>query len=214
MSAINFKPWVGKDYFTKGYQGQRILVLGESHHCDENLCSSGRCYPMCQKEKLQDDCFSFTEDVIRHFVYKYNRERPLQTFLCFERAVVGKELSLQEREDFWNNVMFYNYVQYAQSTARKEPMPEQWEMSKNAFAELLNEYKPDKIIVWGVRLFDSLSYLGGEVKTLTVSENDTVDVRLIPVNGKLIPTMKMIHPSTPKGKKWNYWHQAISKFLE
>ena len=37
MSNINFKPWVGKNYLIKGYQGKRILVLGESHYCEGEL---------------------------------------------------------------------------------------------------------------------------------------------------------------------------------
>lgn len=214
MSNINFRPWIGKNYFTKGYQGQKILVLGESHHCDGNLCEDGRCYPTCQKEKMQDDCFIFTEGVVRQFVYKYSGEPDLQTLLCFERAVAGKELSSKERETFWQSVMFYNYIQYAQSKARKEPLREQWEQSQEAFVELLNEYTPDKIIVWGVRLFDKLSYHGETVYEMKMTNDETVVVRLISVNGKGIPAMKMNHPSTPNGKKWNYWHQVIKTFLE
>lgn len=214
MSEINFKPWVGKDYLTKGYKGQRILVLGESHYCSSELAEGGRCNPVCIKDNMQKDCFLQTIDVVKEFIDNYRGCPYQQTFLCFERAVVGKELSLPERKDFWNSVMFYNYIQYAQSMARKEPMPEHWEVSKKAFAELLSDYKPDKIIVWGVRLFDYLSYLGIEVKTLKVSENETTEVRQIPVNDKEIPAMKMIHPSAPKGKNWRYWHQVINKFLE
>ena len=43
MSNINFKPWIGKNYLTKGYQGKRILVLGESHYCSKELSEGGRC---------------------------------------------------------------------------------------------------------------------------------------------------------------------------
>lgn len=47
MSEINFKPWVGKKYLSEGYNGKRILVLGESHYCKDVLEQDGRCWPSC-----------------------------------------------------------------------------------------------------------------------------------------------------------------------
>ena len=103
MSHINFKPWVGKNYSSSGYKGKRILVLGESHYCGE-LNEGGICHPLCSREKIQSDCFSFTEDVIHDYIYSYRGEPYQQTFLCFERGVLGKELTQQEREEFWQSV--------------------------------------------------------------------------------------------------------------
>ena len=82
MKNVNFRPWVGKDYFTKGYYGKRILVLGESHYCDEQL-EGGKCYPICAKEKMLEECFSQTEDVISDFVFYYSGSRYEQTFFVF-----------------------------------------------------------------------------------------------------------------------------------
>ena len=65
MSNINFKPWVGRDYFKKGYQGQHILVLGESHYCKKELVEGGRCHPICKKEVMNSECHSQTQDVVR-----------------------------------------------------------------------------------------------------------------------------------------------------
>ena len=117
MKNVNFRPWVGKDYFSKGYKGKRILVLGESHYCNEQM-EGGRCYPICSKEKMREDCFSQTEDVISDFVFYYSGNRYEQTFLCFERAVAGKELTQEEREEFWQSIVFYNYLQFCQEGPR------------------------------------------------------------------------------------------------
>lgn len=35
MSEVFFQPFVGKDYQRGGIFGKRIMVLGESHYCDE-----------------------------------------------------------------------------------------------------------------------------------------------------------------------------------
>lgn len=212
MSEINFKPWVGKKYLSEGYNGKRILVLGESHYCKDVLEQDGRCWPSCQKENMKDDCFSQTEDVVDYFVYNYSGEGYLQTFLCFERAVLGKELTQEERESFWQSVMFYNYIQYSQSGPRIAPHPEYWAMSEPAFKELLKEYLPDYIIVWGVRLYNGLPDWGGEHTLLQISENDYADVWIYNIDGKKIPALKVYHPSTPIGKSWPYWHEVYEKF--
>jgi hypothetical protein len=34
MKNVFFTPWVGKFYFEKGYNGKKIMVLGESHYCN------------------------------------------------------------------------------------------------------------------------------------------------------------------------------------
>ena len=38
---VFFQPFVGKDYTTGGIFGKRIMVLGESHYCDEGCTDCG-----------------------------------------------------------------------------------------------------------------------------------------------------------------------------
>ena len=185
MSNINFKPWIGKNYLTKGFQGKRILVLGESHYCSKELSEGGRCYPLCKRELMNVACFTQTQDVVREAVYDYGGQRYLQAFLCFERAVAGKVLSQEEREKFWESVMFYNYIQYS----------------------------PDYIIVWGVRLYNGLPGFGGEGHKLTLDNGDYNYYWNYTINGKVIPALKIHHPSAPTGKNWEYWHEVIFNFL-
>jgi hypothetical protein len=132
MEHVNFRPWVGSNYSTNGFQGKKILVLGESHYCTE-LCQNGRCFPLCKKENMKEECFSQTESVIHDFVYYYSGEKYEQTFLCFERAILGKEASQQEREMFWEGIIFYNYLQFDQKGPRMPIKPEYWEESERAF---------------------------------------------------------------------------------
>ena len=211
MSYINFRPWVGKNYLSQGYKGKRIFVLGESHYCYE-LCEGGKCYPLCTREKMTEECFSQTEDVINGFVYSYSGEPYEQTFLCFERAILGKEATQEEREELWNGLVFYNYLQFDQAGPRKPIMPEYWAKSELAFKEMLEEYMPDYIIVWGVRLYEGLADWGGEHSLLQISENDSSDVWTYTIQGKKIPALLVHHPSSPTGKSWPYWHEVYEKF--
>ena len=40
-SNIFFQPFVGMDYANGGIFGKRIMVLGESHYCDESCADCG-----------------------------------------------------------------------------------------------------------------------------------------------------------------------------
>lgn len=213
MSEINFRPWVGKNYLSKGYKGKRVLVLGVSHYCKENLEEDGRCYPLCKQENFISGCSSFTEEVLHDIVYSYSGEKYQQTFLCFERAVVGKVLTQEEREEFWESVMFYNYIQYAQAGPRMPLQPGYEEKSEKAFKELLEQYMPDLIIVWGVTLYGIMPDWGGVESVLKISDDAQTKVRTYTINGKKIPAIVVQHPSTPIGKNWGYWHDYYKKIF-
>lgn len=213
MSSINFEPWVGKSYATTGYKGKKILVLGESHYCKNELANGGRCYPLCKKEHMNNACFSQTQDVVHEAVYDYGGQLYLRCFIVLERAVTGKELSQQEREEFWQSVVFYNYVQYALPGPGQLPNNDYWGKSEKPFVEMLEKYMPDYIIVWGARLYNSLPKLGGHALKMKVSNEYTADVWAYLINGKNIQALKIYHPSMPRGKKWHFWHEVIDKFL-
>lgn len=211
MKHVNFFPWIGENYFSKGFRGKRLLVLGESHHCS---CLSEEKCPSCSKDYMKSECHSFTEDVINDYVYHYSGQPYEQTFLCFERALYGKELSQQEREDLWNSIIFYNYIQFAQEAPRMPIKPEYWEESGLAFKEILEEYMPDYIIVWGVRLYKGLPDLNGIGSKLVLNDNKSIDIWTYTINGKHIPAIKVHHPSSPTGKSWLYWHNVYNKFWD
>ena len=52
---VFFQPFVGKDYTTGGIFGKRIMVLGESHYCDEG-CTD------CGNVANHRECRTFTSD--------------------------------------------------------------------------------------------------------------------------------------------------------
>lgn len=214
MGNYNFHPWVGSKYNTEGFNGKKVLVLGESHYCRNELSEGGRCFPSCRVENMKDDCYSQTEDVIEGFVYCYSGERYQQTFLCFERAVLGKELTQIEREDFWDRIVFYNYIQFSQSGPRKTLQANDWALSEMAFHELLEEFMPDYIIVWGARLYNLLPDFNGKHSVLSISETDKTDIWTYKINDKDIPAIKVSHPSSPVGKEWSRWHKYYAKFLD
>lgn len=195
MEKINYKPWVGKNYST-GFKGKKILVLGESHYDDSGTIDA-----------------DLTQWVIHDIAYEPGGQSYRATFTCFERAMAGRPMTQKEREEFWERVMFYNYLQFPTAGPRSSPKPEHWSASEGAFVELLETYMPDIIIVWGVRLYNALPPLGGKGKVIKLENGDTSDYWIYPVKGKEIPALKIHHPSAPSGRNWEFWNMVIDKFI-
>ena len=210
---VKFRPWVGRQYDNNGgIFGKRVLILGASHYCGD--FGSGACGRCSSDKGPLNRCWYFTEDVINEMLYRYDTGEPwMQTFLCFERAVMGKELIQEERDAFWQSVSFYNFLQNALSGPRCPIQTNCYALSGKAFQEVLETLSPDRIIVWGKELYEMLPDLNGYHCTYPVL-GDKTDLWVYPIAGKQIPAMVVIHPSTPKGKQWDYWHKFYLSFLD
>lgn len=211
MSNVNFMPWVGQNYQSGLFRGKKILVLGESHYCKEPLEDGGCCFPSCSKTLMDNNCKNLTINVINEIK---NQDWKARTFSNFERSVFGKIPSQDERELFWDCIMFYNYLQYAQSgpTRPLEQTPDAYEESEKAFKELLEYYMPDYIIAWGNRLYNIVPDWGGESTTIEIPDKGRKKIWTYEINRKKIPTLFIHHPCWP-GYSWKECHPFIRKFL-
>lgn len=114
---IFFQPFVGKDYANGGIFGKRIMILGESHYCDESCTDCGDC-------QLHRECMNFTQQVLDDYLNE-NKERQnwMRTFLKFERSLVGEETNQAMRLKIWHSVIFFNYLQVAMGGPRELAQP-------------------------------------------------------------------------------------------
>jgi hypothetical protein len=129
-----FNPWVGSLYRNEGIGGKRLLILGESHYGG----------PAC-------DYPTFTTEIIEEMALQKGR---LPFFARIQRLVVGGRgvFSDEERNDFWQRVAFYNYIQTALEVLGDRPTGEMWQSAQSAFIETLNELSPDIVLVLGIEL--------------------------------------------------------------
>ena len=143
-SNIFFQPFVGKDYANGGIFGKRIMILGESHYCDESCTDCGDC-------QLHRECMNFTQQVLDDYLNE-NKERQnwMRTFLKFERSLVGEETNQAMRLKIWNSVIFFNYLQVAMGGPREAGAAEQYHQAGKAFFEVIEKYQP------GVRGFGTI----------------------------------------------------------
>ena len=193
MCGIFFKPWLGSDYSTGGVFGKKILVLGEAHYTWEK----GR--------TLTSD---LTVNCVTGIV---NGDFTKQFWTNIAKAFIGKLPSQSDKERFWNSVAFYNYVQESVGYGpRVRPTPAMWLRSQQPFINLLDDLKPELVVVLGYQLWDMLPKLAGHPGPelgcqgrphtwFYESENNTA----------LLFAIK--HPSS--GFSGDYWHEHIKRAI-
>ena len=186
------------------------MVLGDSHIC-------GGCEKCGDLKYTDDTCRAMTTNTIKHFLnYKAGNEKHekwMNTFARFGNIFMNKSLNYEEIIEFWNSVIFYNFCQFSTNQARKSPTNEEYKNSASAFFEVLEEYQPDFIIVWGNRAWDCMPSFGEystEIKINGVSGGKIYNYML--KSGLTIPTYKINHPSF---SAFNYsWHPFISLAIQ
>lgn len=172
-AGVKYLPFVGDQYEDgisfndngelvlgkKEKPGKRVLVLGESHYCDEDLSD----------EKLS----SFTRNVLDCYLDSEERYSWMRTFVKFERALSNTVTNFEDRNSIWNHLMFYNYLQRPLRGTRMAGDSEDYEEAKAPFFAILEQYQPDCIIVWGRRLFENLPN-GKEGKYMPIKTNNSL----------------------------------------
>lgn len=168
MIKLIFEPWLVRDLYLQGLQdGKKVLVLGHSHYCKhKDKPCFGRCTSsVCGCRDWQLDCPDmeeiqeffpneweekglalYTKTVIRDYLKGHPQPKyePFSKFMC--------QYFNLSKEEFWNKIAFYNYVQYflPQPDADKKWITKD-EENDLAFEEMLTGLPdlPDVIIAWG-----------------------------------------------------------------
>ena len=196
MKKQRFLPWVGLHY-NEGIAGRRIMVLGESHYC----ASESDAVPEITSTIIKD----LLDPNSEHEGYK-------NTYTKFERALAGKSLTFSEKREAWNSILFYNYVQVPISGARIAPTSLEFSSSETAFFDVLEEYLPDSIIVWGERLYNNLPRRGRQLPDLELSNGDSFETWGYDLStGHTVQLLRITHPSSAFVPE--YWHEVITSFI-
>lgn len=204
---VFFKPWIGKNYQSGGIFSKKILVVGESHYC-------GGCEECGLKFKPQGCDALNTPGVIRKFLDGY-KSGWTKTFTKFERSLVNKETTLEESNEIWESIAFFNFLQIAMTDARKSGTPEDYLEGQVAFLEVINELQPELIVVWGVtKLYQYLPDDGWiEGEKLEIDGYNVKNGYYKLENGHKSRVIFVYHPSTSLGYSWDWWYKVISSQL-
>lgn len=208
-AGVKFLPFVGDQYSygisfndngelvlgTKENPGKKVLVLGESHYCDEGLSD--------------EELSSFTREVLDCYLKSEERYSWMRTFLKFERALSNADTNIDSKS-IWNHLMFYNYLQCPLRGLRMAGDSRRYEDATTPFFAILKKYKPDYIIVWGRRLFVNLP--SENVQEGEYIPSIEINIWSYQIDGHTIMVLPVVHPSG--GFLWGYWHEVIVELLK
>jgi len=206
MSAVFFSPRIGKDYARGGIFGKRILALGESHYCGTGCADCGEC-------GKHPECSDFTTKVVNWCLDpSVERERWMNTYLKFERSLVGHETTPVESRKIWDSIAFYNFLQVAMGGAREAGTNQQYRAASEPFMQILEELQPDVLIVWGVRLWNNIPNRNwADGSKVAVDGYDVQNGYYTLSSGKKVKVVCVYHPSV--GYDWSFWHKVIDNFI-
>lgn len=208
-AGVMFLPFVGDNYEhgisfdekgnlvlgTEAKPGKKVLVLGESHYCDEDLSD--------------EELSSFTREVLDCYLKSEERYSWMRTFLKFERALSNADTNIDSKS-IWNHLMFYNYLQCPLRGLRMAGDSRRYEDATTPFFAILKKYKPDYIIVWGRRLFVNLP--SENVQEGEYMPSIEINIWSYQIDGHTIMVLPVVHPSG--GFLWGYWHEVIVELLK
>ena len=204
MKNVIFTPWVGKNYFKCGYNNKRILVLGESHYCHKCEYEGKNCWATKKKK-----CNERTYHINLFLKYKNGKEEFTDWFRTYSKFtnIFDNSNNIEKINNFWNSIIFYNYVQTRIEDKRVKPTPEMFENSVEPFFEILKKYEPDGIFVWGKRLWKKLpyEYYSDGKKIFKIQSGFYKN------GAKNIPTFFINHPSSGFDSK--FWSKYIKKTM-
>lgn len=218
----HFKPWEGACYKhgilgfdknghivygTEDNPGIKILVLGESHYC----------------AKPEDDKSSLTIDIIKDLLNPTSEHEPYKnTYTKFIKSLTGyyDDLTSDQKQEAWEHIVFYNYVQTSMPATRIAPSPDDYRDSVDAFWEVLKESDADLVIAWGKRLYNNLPQDGEQDEDLEILDGDyegeAIEVWRYKVRqdtaNKWVPVIGICHPSA--AFVIEYWGTLICAFIE
>jgi hypothetical protein len=197
-----FEPWIG-DLWGRPENllgGMRLVVLGESHHCD--------------KRPIGSLAPEMTRDVVGAYVNGSLDRGSKRFFTKVAKLVARKpieQVTQAEMIAIWNSVIFYNYVpRIAANGPGQRPPRELWYGdAPNLFMELIKKREVEAILVCGDDLWNHLppGLEGAPSYILNSADRRT---RMYPITGPYqAVAAHMHHPSTGGGWAYARWRPVV-----
>lgn len=192
---IVHKPWVGKKYLAEGIKGQRIAIMGFSHHHNPDTEADNDGFTI---STIQAVC----EGTLVHPYFTKVKN-------YFDSTV--------EHSEFWERVLFFNYLPnsvgadwYAWGS------PKERQAAKDRLFEIIfGENSPEKLVILTKKGWEDVPLLVEEIrgdKLSHLSENlKDFQYGSYARKGKLVTAFGLMHPQYAPGDKMR---DAVKIILE
>lgn len=200
---LTWLPWIGENYTrTK----TKMLIVGESHYYDP---ASKNDYSFIKHQKID-----FTQTVVKEIAITRNIDdkRSATMYENFYRSIHTVE---QSREDYWNSVAFYNFIQQPMHSIKQRPNQNMIAKAWNSFKSVIEILEPDFVIFIGVKCCEGFNEFAKDINSsLKVDSEFKISNRQIPrsasivLNSKIIPVHFIKHSSSYySGSKWRTYFE-------
>lgn len=196
MSKASFEPW--KPPGDPHFNGIRLLIVGESHY-DEG------------EPPPPDQMASFTSDVVIRWGAKAEGYQRFFGNIYATFNADGAHWSSDEFKRFWNSVYFYNYVQsFVPGGPGERPTAKQFSDSAEPFHAVLDDIKPEAIVVMGRRVWKSMTERNAE--KVDYDKDGLGAIYRYQYDGGSCLAGHTYHPSW-KGYSADYWRPRVARYL-
>ncbi|MGO8692656.1 MAG: hypothetical protein ACLQMF_03190 [Rectinemataceae bacterium] len=138
---VLIEPWVGTNYLNTD---RRVMILGESAWFRPGVPKA----ELAKKYVVDIVSQKWEPKFFRAVAECYSSPKHwIETGNSPDDYALNRDL-------FWNDVAFYEYVQILQKDANTPRKPSHWEESKAAFMQVLEILRPDIVIAIGFATFD------------------------------------------------------------
>lgn len=141
LKTLKWFPFIGEKYFDEDTINNRMLVVGESHYNDGT-----------EKSILKVNDEDWTIDMIKQDAMGFD-PWPTKIMPNFHKAMFREDEF--SKEEFWNLVSFYNFIQTPMNTIKERPT-EYFGKGWNTFFDLIKITKPKICVFIGVSASDYL----------------------------------------------------------
>ena len=196
--GVIFLPRIGDNY-EQGFNGHRLLVLGESHYDEWGG----------EKNQLENESF-FTRECIQEVL---NRVGGASFWKTLEQALLNETRTngwaANGGHSLWDKLSFYNFVQSpVPGGPGARPKWTCFEESRKPFRAVLEQLRPDRILVCGKGLWKQMQETTQEGDYL---HDDVQAYRL--TDGTKVWCLATVHPSSGR-YSWKRLYPLIMAFLD
>ena len=194
--AVNYPPWIGSSYGTKG--SKRILIVGQNYN---NARFGNRSI----------------SDYIRYLI-KTGKEDPF--FNPIEYIASSKEHWKQsfgkvklDRKKFWNSVSYYQFLQGIQEDPFSDPTRKMWKQGQDIFKKAVLELDPQIILIFSFDVFDNIPTMGGRKGEEFTSGRVSLATWDFQMNGHPSAICRLMNPRKSSFYQ-RTWKELYDLFLE
>jgi len=195
---VKLHPWVGENYLNAK---PRILILGLSMYNEQGEFERGSVKSMIQSIRDETWTYSFFTKIGHAFSNENH----------WDENGDGSDDYYLNKNEFWNYVAFYEYLQHVFNHPKESIDPIHYENAKEPFIEIVKILSPDIILTMGFGTCDNLPQDGEYVDTYK-HKGLLMEVWKYTYQNKKSYVCRIQHPSSVGFKTWD-WGELFTKFL-